>query len=90
MVGFILTGALATVASGGSALLLSLGDSEEPHDLYSPQWRIVSLRLLKALSPDDAEDPVQFWTPILEGFILSLSDQQLVTGLFLVTLSCAK
>jgi hypothetical protein len=90
MVGFILTGLLATLASCGSALLSSLGDSDKPTSSDTPWWRTAALWVLKALSPDDAEDPVEFWAPILEGFVLNLSDQQLVTGLFLVTLSCAK
>jgi hypothetical protein len=90
MAGFIPTGLLATVASGGSALISSLGDSDKLSNLDSLQWRIVALRLLKALSQDDAEDPIEFWTPILEGLVLSLSGHQLVTGLFHVTLPCAK
>jgi hypothetical protein len=90
MVGFILTGLLATVASGGSAMLSSLGESDKATGSESPQWKVVTLRLLRASSPDDAEDPIEFWTPVLEGFVLNLSDQQLITGLFLVILSCAK
>jgi hypothetical protein len=87
LVGFILTGILATLASGILAYLPSLGDSSiDP----PPRSRTTVLRLLKACSPHDAEDPVEFWTPILEGFVLNLSDQQLITGLLIVALSWAK
>lgn len=42
IVGFLLTGLLATVASGVSALLSSLGDGDKRTDLDSPQWRIAA------------------------------------------------
>jgi len=90
MVGFILTGLLATVASGFSALLSSLRSSDKASGSGNPRWKVSALRLLKASVPDDADDPVEFWTPILEGFVLNLSDQQLITGLFLVILAFAK
>jgi hypothetical protein len=90
MFGFILTGLLATLASGLSALIISLADDDKSIWSRHPRWRVGALQQLKALSPDDAKDPIQFWTPILEGFVLNLSDQQLITGVLLVTLSFAK
>lgn len=68
----------------------SLADSGEQTGPRHPQWKVDALRLLKAMSPDNAEDLIEFWRPILQGFVLNLSDQQLITGLLLVILACIK
>src|SRR2546421_679553 len=90
MVGFILTGLLATLASITFSWLFSLEDIDDKFWLHHPHRRDGVLRRLKAISPDDAENPVQFWKPILEGFVLNLSDQQLITGIVLVIISFPK
>ena len=69
MIGFILTGVIATLASV----------------LYRhiPRW-------MRGQPKVAHEEPANIWEPILEEFVLSLSDQQLITGLLLVTLTIPK
>ena len=69
MIGFILTGVIATLASV----------------LYRhiQRWR-------RGQSKVAHKELAKIWEPILEEFVLSLSDQQLVTGLLLVTLTIPK
>lgn len=80
MVGFILTGALASIASDLCSIL-SVGQGPVLG------WKSKVFRGLKTITPDEADDPAAFWLPILESFVLSLSDQQLVTGLLLAIIS---
>lgn len=80
MIGFIITGAFASIASD---LCSILSVNERP----VPSWKLKAFRGLRTITPDEADDPAAFWLPILERFVLSLSDQQLVTGLLLTILS---
>jgi hypothetical protein len=90
MVGFILTGLLATVASAISSTLSSMRKTNTNQN-PDPRWIVrVFQWCLKALSPAEADNPHEFWAPILESFVLSLSDQQLLTGLLLAILATAK
>lgn len=74
MVGFILTGLLATLASGISSKLSSMRETSENQN---PDPRLivrVFLWCLKALSPAEADIPHEFWAPILDAFVQNLSD----------------
>jgi hypothetical protein len=42
------------------------------------------------LAPRYIDKPLEFWKDILEGLVLSLSDQQLLTGLLLLPIALAK
>lgn len=90
MIAFIATGYFATMGSIISSILSFLDSNESNLWTAIPGWKLDALKCLQDLCPRGISDPVGFWRPILEEFVLSLSNQQLITGLLLAVLSYPK
>lgn len=82
------------IASSLASILSTFSEPQETSrltlGLFIPIQKDTARYCLMEISRDHIEDPVGFWISLLQDFTLSLSDQQLISGLLLVITAIAK